>query len=217
MSVVGLDLKQAQALHDALERYLDAARNWQEHGEQGARGALAARRALEAYRAELDGQVVPDDPVLKALEQTARQRESSMQALQQNVDQAAEAVNLLLVAMQPMPPPLQDAALDEPKVAPVTPSEPESAPQTGEPVADVAGEVGMVPTFEDLFGDVVGDDHAEVVEEAAPVESVPAESNLVTVPTDTSAAEAGVPPAETADVWADLLGGDGAGPFGGGG
>ncbi len=94
-------LEQIEALQTALGRYREVMQTQQARSKAIENLARAARRAAEVYRAELHGAGQPNDPVLNALEQTARQRQEELLTLQQGIDAAAQEVNQWLAGCLP--------------------------------------------------------------------------------------------------------------------
>ncbi len=120
-------LDQIAALHTALGRYREVVQTQQARGNAVENLARAARRAAEVYRAELHGADQPNDPVLNALEQTARQRQDELLVLQQGIHEAAQEVNQLLAACLPATElPSEPLPLESPSEHPIE-SQPEPA------------------------------------------------------------------------------------------
>lgn len=99
MRIQDLQLDQVSALRAAMDKYIQAAQVMEREGRALERKAEAAAKALEAYLATVDGARDPDDTVLKALEQTVRQRGAEAERMRRAAEVAADAFNEMLYAL----------------------------------------------------------------------------------------------------------------------
>ena len=135
----GLTLTQAEALRVALEQYVAALAAQETQIPPLAARVRAARKALAAYSAELNGAADDDDPVLQALSRTVRIRDQELATLERAVTETWQAVAAHLpgvaVASAVAAPPLAKAA-PPPPPAPAVTTAPVAAPAPPAPVED---------------------------------------------------------------------------------